>query len=94
MDTAFENSLQSSGAKESAGLPKWLSTACGTLMTHRLVASSSGVVNLVKAVLEIGTPQAQTADLKKVEVVASILSNPTTSGSSDKCIYCYSGVRN
>ena len=75
--------LQSSGAKESTGLPKWLLTACGTLMTHRLVASSLGVVNLVKAVLEIGTPQAQTADLKKVEVVASIVSNPTTSGSLD-----------
>ena len=79
--------LQSSCAKESSCLPKWLLSACGTLMTQRLVAPPphAGVTNLMKAVLEIGTPnQAKTAsvDPKKVEVVASIVSNPTISGHS------------
>ena len=64
-------------------------------MTQRLVAPPhAGVTNLMKAVLEIGTPnQAKSVsfDPKKVEVVASIVSNPTISGQSGPAI-CFRSV--
>ena len=89
--------LQSSGSTgDSSGKsPKWLLSACGTLMTERLMKSPKGVHNLIKGVLDIGpansaqNQQKSQCDLKKVQIITAIVSNPTTSGG--KCFLVISG---
>ena len=80
--------LQSSGSTgDSSGKsPKWLLSACGTLMTERLMKSPKGVQNLIKGVLDIGpansaqNQQKSQCDLRKVQIITAIVSNPTTLG--------------
>ena len=81
--------LQSTGAQEATKplpksinakrlrTPKWLQTACGILLSNRLT-KPQGLMHVIRGILDIGAETSE--DLKKFQIIASIISNPPSTG--------------
>ena len=57
--------------------PKWLQSACGKLLSDRLV-QKDGVLNVLRGVLDLG---GDSSDPQKYHLIAQVIANPPSSGS-------------
>ncbi len=57
--------------------PKWVQAACGALLTHCLTRNQNGVLNVVQGILDVGD---DADDIQRFTVIASVISNPPSTG--------------
>jgi len=60
--------------------PKWVISACGSLLTHCLTHSKTGVLNVIQGILDVGNESSESNDVQRYAVIASVISNPPSTG--------------
>ena len=51
--------------------PKWVISACGSLLTHCLTHSKTGVLNVIQGILDVGNESSESNDVQRYAVIAS-----------------------
>ena len=52
--------------------PKWVISACGSLLTHCLTHSKTGVLNVIQGILDVGNESSESNDVQRYAVIASV----------------------